>query len=110
MKTFLNIPFLTTLMHTVRRRRSGNGHHGGRGGAVPAGVGRAHRGDGGLVRPHRHEHGRGTGSGIRRISERHVYQALKIRADTWVRPSNFQVTRFIRHFSRQIQPSCPISF
>jgi hypothetical protein len=45
-----------------------------RGGAVPAGVGGAHRRTGGLVRPHRHEHGRRTASGLRRVQERHFYQ------------------------------------
>ena len=54
--------------------------------AVPARVGQAHRGAGGLVRPHRDEHGRGTAGRVRGVRERHVYQEQKIRADTRVRP------------------------
>ena len=59
------------------RRRSDHGHHGGGSRQIPAGVGCTHRRTGGLVRPHRHEHGRGTAGGLRGVWERHVYQGPK---------------------------------
>lgn len=64
------------LARALRSGRRDRGAGGRRGSAVPARLGPAHRGTGGVVRPHRHEHGAGAAPGAAGAAQRDVHPGL----------------------------------